>query len=311
MHARSVSFILLLLGLTTSALAHMQMTSPPPRGNVAPPVGTVDYNLKNPLNGRDRPFPCGGKPRGSSMATVKAGTQLPVSLGGSAIHDGGHCQFALSVDGVAWVVVKDVIRNCLLNNALTYNVPIPASFPSGPVILAWAWINAIGNREYYMSCADITIQGGGAGFTGPQLLVVNLPGVPTVPEMLPGIDDGRSLFLARPMITIGTKQGAPAVQVPTVPHPKPAPVPTQVGLPKPAPTTVPVIPALPPVPQPAPASPPATTCAGGVNAPAMFCSGTGFILCVDGKPTPVMPCAPSTSCRPFGKYILCLPPNWQ
>lgn len=57
-------------------------------------------------------------------------------------------------------------------------VKIPANAPgSESCIFAWSWINAIGNREYYMNCADIKITGGaGSSITGAGLLLANIGG---------------------------------------------------------------------------------------------------------------------------------------
>ncbi|KAI8995904.1 hypothetical protein BC832DRAFT_520620, partial [Gaertneriomyces semiglobifer] len=164
-----------LFALASGVSAHMRMDAPRPRGHVSPPVGKPDFDLVSPLNGQDRVFPCGGKPAGASQLTVAAGSSVTASIVGGANHGGGHCQFALSKDGGRnFVVVKDVIGSCIRNGPESFNVQIPSSFPAGDAIFAWSWINSIGNREYYMNCADITITGGGSGFTGPELFVANL-----------------------------------------------------------------------------------------------------------------------------------------
>ncbi|KXS11541.1 hypothetical protein M427DRAFT_102285, partial [Gonapodya prolifera JEL478] len=110
--------------------------------------------------------------------THQAGSSISVTLGeGGAPHDGGHCQFALLYDnGNMFVVLSTVKRECLRAEGLSYTVPIPAGAPSGDAIFSWSWINAVGSREYYQDCGDVTIQGAdGGSLTGPQLLVVNAP----------------------------------------------------------------------------------------------------------------------------------------
>ncbi|KAK3064937.1 hypothetical protein LTS18_001901, partial [Coniosporium uncinatum] len=64
-----------------------------------------------------------------------------------------------------------------------YTFTVPADFPSGDrVIVAWTWINATGNREYYMSCSCVRIKGEGPSTeitpAGPPLLVANLQADP-------------------------------------------------------------------------------------------------------------------------------------
>jgi len=57
-------------------------------------------------------------------------------------------------------------------------VLLPANVPNcDSCIFAWSWINAIGNRELYMNCADIAIRGGsGHSITGAGLLIANVGG---------------------------------------------------------------------------------------------------------------------------------------
>ncbi|KXS11537.1 hypothetical protein M427DRAFT_102281, partial [Gonapodya prolifera JEL478] len=112
------------------------------------------------------------------VATYQAGSSISVTLGmGGAPHDGGHCQVALSYDnGNTFVVLSTVKRECLRAEGLSYTVPIPDGAPSGDAIFSWSWINAVGNRECYQDCADVTIQDtDGGSLSGPQLLVVNVP----------------------------------------------------------------------------------------------------------------------------------------
>ncbi|KAJ3152599.1 hypothetical protein HDU89_001292 [Geranomyces variabilis] len=345
MHLLQSSFAgFVLATLTGAAHAHMAMSDPTPRGNPFPPVGTADYDLKSPLDSEARPFPCGGKPKGVNVLTTNAGSTVPVTIGGSANHDGGHCQFALSVDGSTFVVVKDVIRDCLIDsNNFKYDVPIPGGFPSGPAVLSWTWINALGNREFYMNCADITVNNGGSGFTGPELLIVNLPGHPTVPEMLAGVDDSRGLFATRPMISVGSGSAttsstsstsssstqSTAHQLTAPAHVAAAPASAASSDTVAADSTV--EPAVSSDSTAAPASVPApsadtTTSSSSSTSTApstssvdcssptaalMTCSGTGFIMCSNGAPSQFMPCAPSTECRPFGKYVQCVPPGFS
>lgn len=113
---------------------------------------------------------------------------------------------AFSYDkGETWVVVYTWEGNCprvatpgTVTNVYDvnqdYTFTIPKHFPTGHrVIFAWwvaqymtskyayknrVWINASGNREYYMSCTSVDIVGNRSGTQttpiGPPLLVANL-----------------------------------------------------------------------------------------------------------------------------------------
>ncbi|RKP07205.1 hypothetical protein THASP1DRAFT_6962, partial [Thamnocephalis sphaerospora] len=169
-----------LLAVLAPVHAHMAMEQPPPRGSKYQPYATnIDYSITSPTQSM-----CQGKPAGPISATLQAGTAVQVTLGGGAPHNGGHCQFSLSYDGgKTFVVLKDVMDTCMVDS-LHYSVPLPATAPgSKRAIFAWSWINAVGNREYYMNCADVAIKGPANGkIVGKKMLVANIPGTPTVPE---------------------------------------------------------------------------------------------------------------------------------
>ncbi|KAK9762697.1 hypothetical protein K7432_011316 [Basidiobolus ranarum] len=196
-----------LLGLCSVALGHIEMIQPPPRHSRYNPTfkGDPDWNMNFPLSADRFPFPCRGYEQGGVVQTVKAGDSIDVNLSGGAKHSGGHCQFSLSFDNAkTFVSIMDVMDDCVIA-AMSYRIKIPTSAPSSKnVLFAWSWVNKVGNREYYMNCADIEIQGTiGGSITGPQMLVVNYPGYPTIPEFPhPGQDTGKKLFDDRPIITI-------------------------------------------------------------------------------------------------------------
>ncbi|KAI8054216.1 hypothetical protein BDF22DRAFT_603246, partial [Syncephalis plumigaleata] len=170
---------------------HIEMMKPPPRrsrfNSDAVEAGTVDWTNTSPLSPGG--FPCKGYPAGRPIATLRAGQPVNIELYGSSTHGGGHCQVAISYDEKHWVTIKTIIHDCMVNNNMTIVAPVPAHAPSSEhAVLAWTWINANGNREYYMNCADVRIEGddsdknGGGTITGPELLVANLPGTPRIPE---------------------------------------------------------------------------------------------------------------------------------
>ncbi|KAI9208619.1 uncharacterized protein BJ171DRAFT_211097 [Polychytrium aggregatum] len=206
--------------LASSAAAHMVMSYPPPRGSKSSPP--IDYDLNAPL-GDGKPFPCGGKKASKVTATLHAGTHLNSSLldaPGANFHDGGHCQFAVSYDEKNWVVLATVIRECLRQDGLNYDIPIPIDIPQADrATFAWTWINAEGNREYYMNCADVKIVSNSNSFSGPELFVANLPGYPTIPEMalVKPAKDGRQYLTdgARKTITVSNGNQPTATAKPT------------------------------------------------------------------------------------------------
>lgn len=87
-----------------------------------------------------------------------------------------------------WVPVQTVGTIChssprkelLIFPIANYSWPVqlPTNLPScGKCTFAWTWVNAIGNREYYMNCADVKIVGGpGRSIQGRPLFLANLPG---------------------------------------------------------------------------------------------------------------------------------------
>ncbi|KAJ1916650.1 hypothetical protein H4219_003665 [Mycoemilia scoparia] len=197
---------------------HMGIADPKPR--------LTGPNLRSPINAAGLPL-CGVAERGPTQATVRAGSSMTMKFDGSAIHGGGHCQFAISYNNKDFAVMEDVLKNCFTSSAFgsagnyKYDIKLPAELPSGDATIAWSWVNAIGNREYYMGCVDVKVEGtGGGSFTGPQLLVVNYPalgGGKIIPEFNGNYETGLDLFKARPSITVGPSgsgSGGPAKLMP-------------------------------------------------------------------------------------------------
>ncbi|KAK3081712.1 hypothetical protein LTS18_003563 [Coniosporium uncinatum] len=206
-----------LLTLFATVECHLFMGNPPPfRWGETKNI----VELVMPLNGApqgysQQPFPCKGhhvQPNGTlaePSVTWSAGQTVTFQLYGStnttgatmnqvegAAHSGGSCQISFSYDkGRSWVVQnyegdcprvrsdrKGQVTNFYDVNQ-DYTFTVPADFPSGDrVIVAWTWINATGNREYYMSCSCVRIEGVGPSTditpAGPPLLVANLQADP-------------------------------------------------------------------------------------------------------------------------------------
>ncbi|RKP33995.1 hypothetical protein BJ085DRAFT_2490, partial [Dimargaris cristalligena] len=112
-------------------------------------------------------------------ATYKAGGSASVKFSSTgAAHNGGHCQFSLSYDkGKTFTAIHTIMNSCpTLGGSLS--VPIPSNAPSAAMaIFAWTWVNKSGNREFYMNCADVKIEGkAGGSLSGPKIVIANYPG---------------------------------------------------------------------------------------------------------------------------------------
>lgn len=155
--------VALLAGLLAStATAHMQMSKPYP---IRSPLnkegkGEKDYSYTNPLESSGKDYPCKGyaKDKHDSQANYSPGQSYEMELEGSATHDGGSCQLALTYDqGQTFKVIESMLGDC--PKAKKYKFEIPSDAPSGEALLAWTWFNKVGNREMYMNCAMVTVGG--------------------------------------------------------------------------------------------------------------------------------------------------------
>ncbi|KAI9597793.1 hypothetical protein BDF19DRAFT_411728 [Syncephalis fuscata] len=202
-----------ILGFSSLELVagHMQLFSPIPRADPRNKgYGAVDYNLNAPLNAINfpGPFPCRHQKVGPVTGKYTAGKSFTASFHAGNSHKGGHCQFALSYDnGKNWVVLKTIIDLCFLGSApYSYHIPLPKGAKNGPAVFGWTWLNAEGNREYYMNCADVEISGGSdtGSLTGPELFVAQLEGKPQIPQWAntDGKHDGKEYFPKRKIVTI-------------------------------------------------------------------------------------------------------------
>ncbi|KAJ5714622.1 uncharacterized protein N7483_011803 [Penicillium malachiteum] len=148
--------------LAGTASAHMQMMKPYP---IRSPLnkdstGQKDYSYTNPLQPSGADYPCKGYANDpfDSQATYQPGQSYDMELDGSATHDGGSCQLALTYDkGKTFKVIESMLGTC--PTPKKYNFQIPSDAPSGEALLAWTWFNKVGNREMYMNCAMVTIGG--------------------------------------------------------------------------------------------------------------------------------------------------------
>ncbi|KAJ1968539.1 hypothetical protein IWQ62_001188 [Dispira parvispora] len=198
-----------LIILVASCLGHMYPSTPCMRGSPLGECGypNPDYNLRDPIGTNNEfafPLCHHTEPYASPVETVQAGSSITVSFDTVATHNGGHCEFSLSYDGgKTFVAIQTIIRNCFLEGK-TFSVPIPKEAPNGKAVFSWSWVNAKGNREFYMTCSDIEIQGGGSGsLKGPKMLTPNYDdSSPKIGEFGQGGDDGSNLYKERPTIEI-------------------------------------------------------------------------------------------------------------
>lgn len=159
----------MILALVAIVRAHVEMVYPPPfRSKHNPHTSDkIDQFLDGPL-GYDSQFPCKGyhsdlgTPAGAPIATWLAGATYNFTLEGRGHGlEGGSCQVALSYDkGNTFKVIKSFIGSCPVSNNQSFNFTVPSNAPgSDSVIFGWTHFNKIGNREMYMNCAAVKIDG--------------------------------------------------------------------------------------------------------------------------------------------------------
>lgn len=178
---KSFSTVSAIAALAACASAHINMKSPTPF-NPAPDT--------SPLSPGGANYPCKAAAGGltiASQSTASVGSTVQMSFSGSAVHGGGSCQVSLSKDGASslnagseFKVIYSILGGCpgTDGSTVSYDVPIPAEVPAGEYTFAWTWFNKIGNREMYMNCAPISIEGGSgtdATFSGlPDMAIYNI-----------------------------------------------------------------------------------------------------------------------------------------
>ncbi|KAJ2609979.1 hypothetical protein H4S08_003820 [Coemansia sp. RSA 1365] len=209
--------------LVSSVAAHMATIEPCPRFSPnceskpkLPADCSYDYNyIKSPIAPDSDVLCKSNSPWPEPVATWTAGQTVTVKFQpDGAAHGGGHCQFSLSYDGgKTFVVVHEELQYCFFGHAsdgntaevLEYSFQLPANVPSSDkAVFAWTWVNAIGNREFYMNCADIAITGGSSpSYTGKQMVIANHNGYETIPEFNGDYTTGLSLYHNSPNITVG------------------------------------------------------------------------------------------------------------
>jgi hypothetical protein len=182
--------------LASFVYGHVQMKTPYPIRSPLNPQGgsNKDYSYTSPLLSSGANYPCKGYQNDTfvSVATYAPGGTYEMELDGGATHGGGSCQISLSYDTAeTFTVIKSIEGGCPIPEK--YSFTIPSDAPIGHALLAWTWFNKNGNREMYMNCAQVTIQGGSSKRSHPRELVHRL--------------QGRDFFKSRPSIFIANING--------------------------------------------------------------------------------------------------------
>lgn len=169
---RATTSAAVIAALAGSASAHMMLSFPPPLNSKYNPFAnsaSIDYSYTAPLSADGSNYPCKGyqsdlgTPAGQSVASFAVGGQGNITVVGGAAHGGGSCQISLSTDGAkTFKVIQSIIGNCPVNGEGNFDFTVPSDAPTGDAVLAWSWNNRIGNREFYMNCAAVTLTGGSA-----------------------------------------------------------------------------------------------------------------------------------------------------
>lgn len=192
MFNKSTLFAAMLAMVPYFANAHMSMANPVPYG----------HPDTFPLKASGDDYPCKAVPYTIvTMNDWKVGSTQKLSFTGTAVHHGGSCQISVTTDkeptkNSKFKVIYSIEGGCPSN--LPDNYPpggpnyngyfpftVPPELPNGQMTMAWSWMNKVGNREFYMNCAPITVSGGATDTKDfdalPDMVVanINVPGAGT------------------------------------------------------------------------------------------------------------------------------------
>ncbi|KAJ1329106.1 neural Wiskott-Aldrich syndrome protein [Microdochium nivale] len=184
-------------GLAAFAAAHQTMVNPKPfPGTSSSPLEPSGANF--PCQATGPQFFAAGE-----SSTWALGSKQTLSSAGTAVHGGGSAQFSMTYDlspsqSTKWKVIHTVQggmparglndnlpgNDAAFPNPDTYGFTVPTNIPAGEVIFSWSWINRLGNREFYMFCAPVTLTGTGgskANFDAlPDMVILNIMGKASV-----------------------------------------------------------------------------------------------------------------------------------
>ncbi|KAJ1999141.1 hypothetical protein H4R26_005185 [Coemansia thaxteri] len=153
-------------------------------------------------------------PTKTPSAVWTPGQTVSFVFHGKAAHSGGHSEFSISYDNATTFAVFHqelkymfVGGPSLVSNTpskVEYTVTLPESLPgANHAVFAWTWINASGQREYFMNCVDVKIIGTPGSFNGKKMVVANYgPETPTIPEFYGDYNTGINIYINSPNITV-------------------------------------------------------------------------------------------------------------
>ncbi|KAJ2694733.1 hypothetical protein H4218_005483 [Coemansia sp. IMI 209128] len=308
-------------------------------GDINSPISSVQLGYSEPLCRFTTPY-------ATPSATWTAGQSVTIKFNPNSVsHSGGHCEFSMSYDGgKTFAVIHRELRYCFvgskpasLTNAVSvssYTFDLPKDLPSSDkAIFAWSWVNASGNREFYMNCADVAIKGGSSNsYTGTEMVIANYKGYPTIPEFSGNYETGMELYTGAKKITVspsgsttgggsgggsGGGNSAPPASKSSAPASKSTPAASTAR-------DSSATPGVPHKPQESGASSaPASSASGAASASPssaessasgdtgsctsglMQCSGAGYQICNEGVWSPVYSCGVGASCKGTDGHIYC------
>ncbi|GAA6043634.1 hypothetical protein JCM8097_000846 [Rhodosporidiobolus ruineniae] len=132
-----------------------------------------DYSMTSPLNSTGADFPAKLRCTKAIVDTITPVANLVANedyewtLGGTAVHNGGSCQVAISYDYCEnMVVMASWIGGCPLS--LPYKFKVPDIPGCEKCIFLFSWFNNSGNREMHQNAAVVSVTGTATSFTGPN-----------------------------------------------------------------------------------------------------------------------------------------------
>ncbi|RKP37826.1 hypothetical protein BJ085DRAFT_18417, partial [Dimargaris cristalligena] len=141
--------------------------------------GAPDYDSASPIASDGvASMPLCRYPKGETVSTFKAGETISLKMNNGAVHGGGHCEVSISINDKDFVSIRTKLTKCMVDvEGVSLTAVIPATAPTlAKATLAWTWINATGNREFYMNCIDVSIEGvAGGSIVGPLIVLANYP----------------------------------------------------------------------------------------------------------------------------------------
>ncbi|KAF9275433.1 hypothetical protein BGZ68_010805 [Mortierella alpina] len=189
--------------LAQSALAHMAIVYPMPRGGIE--TDEYDGKVHAFVNyDKDRTLNCNGYTKMGPVTRMTAGETINVRFWGPALgkkydnklppipknrrnqlnqarHGGGFCQMSLSYDGgESFHLIGEYTHSCP-DFYYEWPVTIPKNAPScheaGKCLFVWTW-TAVNVPQFYINCADITIDGNpeGGKIQSSGIVIVDAPG---------------------------------------------------------------------------------------------------------------------------------------